>query len=234
MEDILYRGFQYLSRYNGWILWNLFLAFIPLCLSFILFRQSSILPGGRVTPSRLSPVKERGYRTQQGSVAWWIVLVVYGAFLPNAPYVLTDIIHLIQATWGTPSVWVITLFYIPLHLGAIALAFGAYVVSLINQSAFLRRAGLKQYIFSIELLTHSLCAVGIYLGRFLRFNSWDLVTGPHNVLLATLNDLTGKRPLAVILATVLILTVLYWLMKQVTLGLLLRFQELRNNRHTFD
>jgi uncharacterized membrane protein len=235
MEDILYRGFQYLSRYNGWIAWNLFLAFIPLCLSFVLFRKSSSLVKLSGKPSGMSPFRG-GSRNETipRSLVWWILLVVYGAFLPNAPYVLTDIIHLIQATWATPSVWVITLFYIPLHLGAIALAFEAYVVSLINQSAYLRRAGLKQCIFSVELLTHSLCAVGIYLGRFLRFNSWDLVTAPHNVLLATLNDLTGKRPLAVILATVLVLTVLYWMMKQVTIGLLLRFRELRNDQHTFD
>jgi uncharacterized membrane protein len=235
MEDILYRGFQYLSRYNGWIVWNLFLAFIPLCLSFILFRRSFSLLSKNVSPSAISPFRGGARRaTPPRSVAWWTLLIVYGAFLPNAPYVLTDIIHLIQATWATPSVWVITLFYIPLHLGAIALAFEAYVVSLINQSAYLRSAGLKQSIFGIELLTHGLCAVGIYLGRFLRFNSWDLVTGPQNVLLATLNDLTGKRPLAVILATMLILTVLYWMMKQVTIGLLLRFQELRHDQHTFD
>jgi uncharacterized membrane protein len=167
-------------------------------------------------------------------LTWWILLAVYVAFLPNAPYVLTDVIHLIEATWATPSVWVITLFYIPLHFGAIALAFEAYVVSLINQSVYLRRLGLKRYIFSFELLTHCLCAIGIYLGQFVRLNSWDLVTGPKNVLLATLNDLTGKRPIAVILATALILTVLYWMMKQVTIGLLLRFQELRHNQHRFD
>ncbi len=235
MEDVLYQGFQYLSRYNGWIAWNLFLAFIPLCLSFVLFRKCPSLGKLLSKPSVMSPFRgsSRNAATPR-SVVWWILLVVYGAFLPNAPYVLTDIIHLIQATWATPSVWVITLFYIPLHLGAIALAFEAYVVSLINQSAYLRRGGLKQYIFGVELFTHSLCAVGIYLGRFLRLNSWDLVTGPHNVLLATLNDLTGKRPLAVILATALILTVLYWMIKQVTIGLLLRFRELRNDQHTFD
>jgi uncharacterized membrane protein len=235
MKDVLYQGFQYLSRYNGWIAWNLFLAFIPLCLSFILFRKSSGLISKSATPLKMSPFRSSGRKAiLSKSVAWWILLAVYGGFLPNAPYVLTDIIHLIQATWATPSVWVITLFYVPLHLGAIALAFEAYVVSLINQSAYLRRAGLEQYIFSVELLTHSLCAVGIYLGRFLRLNSWDLVTSPHNVLLATLNDLTGKRPLAVILATVLILTVLYWMMKQVTIGLLLRFRELRQDQHFFD
>lgn len=233
MEDILAKGFQYLSRYSGWIAWNLFLAFIPLVLSFILFRKSSISKALGITSSKESPIQSNPSK-QPRSLFWWILLVVYGAFLPNAPYVLTDVIHLIQATWATPSVWVITLFYIPLHVGAIALAFEAYVVSLINQSAYLRRIGLQRYIFGLELLTHSLCAIGIYLGRFVRLNSWDLVTDPHNVLLATLNDLTGKRPIAVILATALILTVLYWIMKHVTIGLLLRLQELRHNQHQFD
>jgi uncharacterized membrane protein len=231
MEDILYRGFQYLSRYNGWIAWNLFLAFIPLVLSFLLFRKPTFLKGFSTVASKKSSINRL---LPQSSLAWWTFLAIYAAFLPNAPYVLTDIIHLIEATWATPSVWVITLFYIPLHFGAIALGFEAYVVSLINQSAYLRRIGMGQYIFGFELLTHSLCAIGIYLGRFVRLNSWDLVTGPHNVLLATLNDLTGKRPISVIIATAIILAVLYWIMKQVMIGLLLRFQELRHDQHRFD
>jgi uncharacterized membrane protein len=240
MEDILYRGFQYLSRYNGWIAWNLFLALIPLFISFLLFRQGLILKCFGGVSSRTSLIAARRVAAAKGgssrhrSVAWWVLFAVYGAFLPNAPYVLTDIIHLIQATWATPSVWVITLFYIPLHLGAITLAFEAYVISLINQGAYLRRMGLQRFIFGAELGTHLLAAVGIYLGRFLRFNSWDLVTGPYNVLLATLNDLTGKRPLAVMLATTFILAIFYWMMKQVTLGILLRCRELRSHKHTFD
>jgi uncharacterized membrane protein len=234
MEDVLYRGFQYLSRYNGWIVWNLFLALIPLLISFLLFRRSlSLKYLGIGSKTRRDQWSSRG-SSHDRSAAWWILLVVYGAFLPNAPYVLTDIIHLIQATWATPSVWVITLFYIPLHLGAITLAFEAYVISLINQGAYLRRMGLQKYIFLAEMGMHLLSSIGIYLGRFLRFNSWDLVTGPYNVLLATLNDLTGRRPIAVMLATFLILTIFYWMMKQVTIGILLRLKELRRNQHTFD
>jgi uncharacterized membrane protein len=233
MEDILHQGFHSLVHYSGWIVWNLFLAFIPLILSFILFRTfvvpkawSSALP----TQSFFGAHKI----TQPKSLMWWILLAVYGAFLPNAPYVLTDVVHLIEATWATSSVWVITLLYIPVHVGAIALAFEAYVVSLINQSAYLRRIGLKRYIFGVELLTHSLCAIGIYLGRFIRLNSWDLVTSPKNVALATLNDLTGKRPVAVIAITAIILGVLYWLIKQITIGLLLRLRELKHDHHRFD
>jgi uncharacterized membrane protein len=212
MVQNLYQKWDYLNRYNEWIAWNLFLAAIPLVISFYLFRRSST----------------------QRSPLWWIGLAVYIAFLPNAPYVLTDIIHMIQAIWSTPSLWIVTFFYIPIHMGAILLAFEAYVVSLINQSFYLRRIGLKQHIFRAELLTHILCAIGIYLGRFLRLNSWDIVTAPKNVALVSLNELTGKGPLVVMVVTAIILAILYWLMKQVTIGILLRIKEWQNDSHHFD
>lgn len=74
----------------------------------------------------------------------------------------------------------------------------------------------------MELFIHGLSAVGIYLGRFVRLNSWDLATDPTSVLIITLNTLTNKRPAAVVLVTFIILTILYWIMKQITLGIKLR------------
>jgi uncharacterized membrane protein len=165
---------------------------------------------------------------------WWLGLGIYASFLPNAPYVLTDVVHLIDAAWAIPSVWIITLFYIPIHVGAMLAGFECYVAALVNQSAYLRRIGLKRYILPLEWMTHILCALGIYLGRFRRLNSWDLITAPQNVLLSTLDDLTEKRPLVVIVGTMLILGLLYWIMKQVTIGILLRIRELRAQVHSFD
>lgn len=194
--------------YSGWIAWNLFLAFIPLVLSFWLFRRKN------------------NYR----SYIWWIVFAVYFAFLPNAPYLLTDIIHLIRGIREGFSAWIITLVFIPLHLFAIIAGTEAYVVSLINQSNYVKRQLSEKWVVWSELLTHALCAVGIYMGRFQRFNSWDLVTDPDNVLLTTINDLTSKRPLLVMFITFVVLTVLYWVMKQITLGLVMRIRYLRLKR----
>lgn len=197
--------------YSGWILWNLFLAFIPLALSFWLYRQ----------------------KKDSRSLLWWIGFVVFAAFLPNAPYVLTDIIHLIR---GTPyvSTWLIALVFLPIHAFAIVLGFEAYVVALINQGYYLKRQGAGRFILPSELLTHALCAIGIYMGRFRRFNSWDLVTDPDNVLITTLDDLTSKWPLAVIFITFIILTVLYWLLKQLTFGLVLRVQYAQMGKDVLD
>lgn len=72
------------------------------------------------------------------------------------------------------------------------------------------------------MATHTLCAIGIYLGRFRRFHSWDLVTDPGNVLISTLDDLTSQRSVLVMVVTCLILASLYWIAKQITLGLVLR------------
>jgi uncharacterized membrane protein len=206
MRDRLIQALEAFSGiYSGWILWNLFLAFIPLALSFWLFRR----------------------KTNVRTWMWWVGFVVFVAFLPNAPYMLTDIIHLIRGTRAGYAVWIIALIFIPLHLIAILSGFEAYVMSLINQGHYLKRQGAGRYILWGELGAHALCAVGIYLGRFRRFNSWDLVTDPRDVLLTTIDDLTSKLPIVVIFVTFIGLTVLYWIIKQITLGLILRVRYAR-------
>ncbi|NJL20220.1 MAG: DUF1361 domain-containing protein [Leptolyngbyaceae cyanobacterium SM1_3_5] len=206
MRELLNQTLQAFSTvYSGWIAWNLFLAFIPLALSFWLFRRPSTVR----------------------DVLWWTGFVVFIAFLPNAPYLLTDIIHLIRGTQSGYSPWVIALAFIPLHVSAILLGFEAYVVSVINQSSYLKRIGAKAWILWSELATHLLCAIGVFMGRFRRYNSWDLVTDPGNVIVTTIDDLTDRLPALVILLTFVILTVLYWIFKQITLGLKLRVRYAR-------
>lgn len=203
MESILTNGLGAFDRYSGWIVWNLFLAFIPLILSIWLFLRHD---------------KRRRW-------LWWIIFVIFIAFLPNASYLLTDIIHLIEAIRAGYSIWVTTLIFIPLHLLAITIGWEAYVISVINQSYYLKKQGATKFIFISELMTHALSAVGIFVGRFRRFNSWDLVTKPNILLSSTIDDLTTKKPLLVIVITFIVLTILYWLTKQITLGILLRIKQ---------
>ena len=211
MESILADAFDAFNNYSGWIVWNLFLAFIPLILSFFLFLRRGKKRSTKQIASR--------------STIWWIFFIVYFTFLPNAPYLLTDIIHLIAAIRAGYSIWITTLIFIPLHSLAILLGWEAYVISLINQGHYLKQQGARKFIFTSEIITHALCAIGIFLGRFRRFNSWDLVTKPDILLTATISDLTAKKPLLVIFITFIILTILYWLTKQITLGLLLRIKQ---------
>ncbi len=271
--------------YSGWILWNLFLAFLPLFLSFLLFRRKDLSPVKiglaftaisaigivglwprlpRVIRAlvQLMEALSAGDRTAQVKVIWWVALclisvamslflferkksrrtvlwwlglVAFIAFLPNAPYLLTDIIHLIRATSsGELRVWVVALVFIPLHTLAILAGFEAYVLSLINQAYYLKQRGNGRYILLTELLFHALSAIGIYLGRFVRLNSWDLATDPTSVFGIALNTLTTKRPAAVVFVTFVILSVLYWVMKQITLGLKLRIYYSRKGIDALD
>lgn len=205
IRDLLAEAWKAWNIHSGWIAWNLFLAFIPLALSFWLFR------------------KKLGSR----SLLWWVGFLVFIAFLPNAPYLLTDVIHLINAVRDYYSVWIITLVLIPPHLIAILAGFEAYVLSLMNLGHYLKRQGVRKYVLWAELMTHALSAIGVYLGRFLRFNSWDFVTKPDDVVITAIDHLTSKRPVLVMVVTFVVLTVLYWVMKQVTLGLVLRIRQTR-------
>ncbi|MEB3181948.1 MAG: DUF1361 domain-containing protein [Nostocaceae cyanobacterium] len=193
--ELIHKVLGVLQINMRWMTWNLFLAFIPLALSVWLFRS------------------HRGR-----SWVWWFGFLVFYAFLPNAPYLLTDIIHLIHDIRTVQSVWMITLVLIPLYLLVILGGFQAYVISLINLGHYLHRIGKSQWIFGVELITHILSAVGIYLGRFLRFNSWDFITQPDVLLTSVVEDVLGKQPLVIIAITFAVLVGLYWLMKRVTLG----------------
>lgn len=188
--------------YSKFMGWNLFLAIVPLILSILLFR-TNIKPSG----------------------IWWVGFLVFIVFLPNAPYVLTDVIHLINFVRAGLSVWTVTLVLIPQYSLFILAGFEAYVISLINLGHYLHQQNLSKYILPVELITHALCAVGIYLGRFERFNSWDFVTQPKTLGRSVLDNFTSKQPLLVTLITFLVLVLLYWIVKEINLALMMRINE---------
>lgn len=146
------------------IVWNLFLASIPLTLSFYLFRPTASL-----------------------SLAWWTILLVFIAFLPNAPYILTDSIHIIELWQNYPS-WAIALVLIPQYALFIIAGFEAYVIALTKLEEYSANLFSRKFSLLVRALVHGLCAIGIYLGRFERFNSWDLLTQPIQVITITIQD----------------------------------------------
>jgi uncharacterized membrane protein len=193
----LFSVLEALYKNLDWMAWNLFLALIPLGLSVWLFR-----------------------RTRPHSVLWWIGALIFLAFLPNAPYILTDVIHLIEDVRRYSSVYLITLVVLPSYLIFFFVGFEAYVFSLINLGHYLSSQGWKRWILMTEFIIHGLSALGIYLGRFQRFNSWDLVTQPHNLASDLLSDLAMKRPLVVIAVTFVVIASLYFPMKWISLSFL--------------
>lgn len=156
--------------------------------------------------SRLQTDKKRSF-------FWWIGVLVFIAILPNAPYILTDIIHFYDAVRAISSVWKITLVIVPTYILFIGIGWFSYVFSLVNIRQYMSKNQLGAYITIAEFSLHLLCAIGIYIGRFIRFNSWNLVTQPKQFLQVLPGELLGRFPLLVILLTFLIITILYAIFK---------------------
>ena len=161
---------------RSWMTWNLLLAVLPALLAVSLF-----LPTHRRTP------------------AWWCRCAVFAAFLPNAPYVVTDLIHLRGDVSAAPSRGVVLAGILPLYAGFILAGFLAYLVSteLILREVRSLRPGWSR--LPVELAIHLVCAVGVVLGRIARLNSWDTITSPRWTIESIFTTLTWRgAPVAVV------------------------------------
>jgi len=146
----------YFSREQTYVFlgWNLFLAWLPYVF------------GG------LAAYAHRHRR-------WWVLLPAGGLwllFFPNAPYILTDFLHLAQR--GPIPLWYDMLLLAAFSWAGIFLA----LASLSSMHAIVRQHGgwVGGWLFALAALV--LGSLGIYLGRFLRWNSWDLFSNPAAVL----------------------------------------------------
>lgn len=106
----------------------------------------------------------------------WVPLAVTGLLLPNAPYVVTDLIHLKPAVAAAPSRVAVTAGVIPLFfvlVGSGILSF-AYCIHVLRREMVDRGWSLRRRV-AAEAVVDGLCAVGIVLGRVPRLNSWDVL-----------------------------------------------------------
>ena len=131
------------------ILWNMLLAWLPLAFAYLAVR-----PGPTPMPLRLA-----------FCLAWLL-------FLPNAPYLVTDMIHLPYGG-GIPILYDVVLLFSAALCG---LALGLVSLRWI-QSAVARRLGVWPGRF-FALAALGMTGFGIYLGRYLRWSSWDVVLKP--------------------------------------------------------
>jgi uncharacterized membrane protein len=142
--------------------WNLFLAWIPFAVSL-----GVAAVHGRDGPRPLL----------------WVLGVGWLLFLPNAPYILTDFIYL-GRVGGAP------LWFDAALIGTFAaagLALGLASLLVIHHVVEARAGRVVGWAVAVSSLV--LCTTGIYLGRFPRFNSWDVVTDPYGLVAVVLERL---------------------------------------------
>ncbi len=199
----------YPALVSRWMAWNLFLAIVPLVLSLYLFRPAA----------RRSPL-------------WWLGTFTFIAFLPNAPYVLTDFIHLESDLARVHSDLLDTLVVIPRYAVYMLLGFGAYVLSLIHMGIYLKHQGQRRWILSTELILHGLSTIGVYLGRVERFNSWDILTNLDGLLRSVVDNLTHTYAWLFMVITFGAIAWLYALSKYILLALQFQHRCLQSLRYT--
>ncbi len=139
------------SGYYRFLIFNLFLAGMPLFFSTVL---------------RIASHFRFHWTIQAPLFGLWLL------FLPNAPYILTDLLHLGRVSHA-PAWYDLALL---LSCSGTGLLMG--YLSLIDvQGIVVRRLGpARGWIFALVSLV--LSGFAIYLGRFLRWNSWDVLVEP--------------------------------------------------------
>ena len=137
------------------LVWNLFLAWIPFAVALLVY------DGYRKGASKL-PIAIGG--------ALWL------AFFPNAPYIVTDF-ELLRNPSSVPIWYDVVLVSVAAWTGLLLGFISLYLIH-----AVLRRAvgALSAWLLVVTVL--ALSSFGIYLGRFERWNSWDIVARPEYLL----------------------------------------------------
>jgi len=155
-------------------LWNLLLAWIPFALALLIY-------DGHRRGARLVQLLALGLL--------WLL------FFPNAPYIVTDFKYLADMTGKT-------FLFEGLLIGTAALT-GLLLgfMSLYLIQAMVRRAAGARYAWLFVFVALGLSSVGDYLGRVLRWNSWDVFVRPGSLLGelagALVDPLAHPRPIAI-------------------------------------
>ncbi len=135
----------------AFLLWNLFLAWIPFQLSVTLSESAN---------------RNKWYS--------YFFLLSWLLFSPNALYIITDLIHLDESNGDVP-VWYDAILLFTCSVTGLIMAF----VSLYQVEIFLKRNISPRHTGKLVMAAIFLGSFGVYVGRFLRWNSWSIITKPQ-------------------------------------------------------
>lgn len=175
------------SRMYLFLNWNLFLACIPYAMTTLVLIQPKL-------------------KSNKWALA--LLLPTWLLFFPNAPYILTDLFHLRSRT--NMPVWfdlllILSFAWTGLVIGLMSL----WDIEKILKSHFNTKA-----ILVVSVLLLFATGFGIYMGRYLRWNSWDILHHPFGLLrdvgtrILNPSDHTGTWGVTLFMGT--FLNMVYW------------------------
>ena len=148
------------GQFRG-LIWNLFLAWIPFVLAYITYA--------------LSWQRKWLYIVIPVFAFLWLI------FFPNAPYILTDLQYLNRFSADAPLWFDVILLIWFSWTGVLLGVVSLYLMHEIVQRNFGRWPG-----WFFVLVVSGLSSVGIYVGRFMDWNSWDILSNPSELAIDVL------------------------------------------------
>lgn len=158
------------------LVWNLFLAWIPFGIAYATYATS---------------IHRRWlYLIVPASAILWLL------FFPNAPYVLTDLQHLSTAGVDV-AVWYDVMMLVWFSFTGLFLG----MVSLFLMQEIVRREFGRWFGWGFVLAVAGLTSIGVYMGRFLRWNLWDILANFGGMTRFTLYYLIHPTDRSLVFAT---------------------------------
>jgi len=154
------------------LVWNLFLAWIPYWIAISL---------------------NRFYKLSNSKILAGGLIMSWLLFFPNAPYIITDLLHLHSRhpiPFWYDMMLIVSFAWTGLMLG---------LISLHEVRIFIKKMYSEKVSWIFTIGSTMLCGFGVYLGRCLRWNSWDILTKPDLLFQDILMSLTDSMALKITL-----------------------------------
>lgn len=172
------------------LVWNLFLAVIPFTISTYL-----------VSHPKLNKI---------GLFLWFCVWLL---FLPNAPYIVTDLIHL-RMSYNN-LIWLDILVVSSFVCNGLLLFYLSILDIKTVLQSYLKKRILNYGITAILFLS----SFGVYLGKFLRYNSWEIISNPkylvNDIFNIIVQPYANKNAWLFTILFGMFLTVGFWVFKEI-------------------
>ncbi len=148
-----------LAFYRGsptfiFLVWNLFLAWIPYWIALSV---------------------RRVYNFTASKIIIIFLLIAWLLFFPNAPYIITDLLHLRK--YDTIPHWYDLMLFVTFAWTGLMLGYQ----SLYEIQLFLEDRVSRIFSWVFALICIPLAGLGIFIGRFQRWNTWDVVAQPYEL-----------------------------------------------------
>jgi uncharacterized membrane protein len=178
----------------AFLVWNLFLAFIPYAIS-----------------------KRMSNAVIKSKWKFFLYVFVWLLFIPNAFYIITDLFHLDMNEY-VPLWYDLALL---LSFAWSGMLFG--ILSVRQMEKLFEKSFNKKFDLLFVIPVMALNGLGVYIGRYLRFNSWDVVTNPfqlvQDIVYLFIHPIRNRFDWSMIVCYTILLTLIYLTMKKLSKSL---------------